>query len=74
MRNSTESNLAIVPAVSMPSYCASKAALNTFAMCLRAQLTEAKSNVNVIEVFPPAVQSRFIPFVPYFFVRTCGGK
>ncbi|KAF9882767.1 hypothetical protein FE257_005302 [Aspergillus nanangensis] len=53
----TDSNLAIVPAVSMPGYCASKAALNTFAMCLRAQLAEAKSNINVIEVFPPAVQT-----------------
>ncbi|KAF7161693.1 hypothetical protein CNMCM5623_007180 [Aspergillus felis] len=56
-RNSTVSNLAVVPAFSMPGYCASKAALNTFAMCLRAQLREAKSNVNVIEVFPPAVQT-----------------
>ncbi|KAJ5119761.1 hypothetical protein N7448_010430 [Penicillium atrosanguineum] len=53
----TESNLAIVPAFIMPGYCASKAALNTFAMCLRVQLREAKSNVNVIEVFPPAVQT-----------------
>ncbi|KAF9890681.1 hypothetical protein FE257_005547 [Aspergillus nanangensis] len=54
---STQSNLAIVPAASMPGYCASKAALNTFAMCLRAQLNGDKSNVNVIEVFPPAVQT-----------------
>ncbi|PWY65406.1 oxidoreductase [Aspergillus eucalypticola CBS 122712] len=53
----TQSNLAIVPAVSLPGYCASKAALNTFAMCLRTQLKDAKSNVNVIEVFPPAVQT-----------------
>ncbi|GIK03794.1 hypothetical protein Aspvir_007868 [Aspergillus viridinutans] len=53
----TVSNLAVVPAVSMPGYCASKAALNTFAMCLRVQLREAKSNVNVIELFPPAVQT-----------------
>jgi short-subunit dehydrogenase involved in D-alanine esterification of teichoic acids len=53
----TESNLAIVPAFSMPGYCASKAALNTFALCLRVQLRLAKSNVKVIEVFPPAVQT-----------------
>ncbi|KAJ5522678.1 oxidoreductase [Penicillium frequentans] len=53
----TQSNLAIIPAAPLPGYCASKAALNTFAMCLRAQLNGAKSNVNVIEVFPPAVQT-----------------
>ncbi|KAJ5651508.1 oxidoreductase [Penicillium longicatenatum] len=53
----TLSNLAIVPVGPLIGYCASKAALNTFAMCLRAQLKEAKSNVNVIEVFPPAVQT-----------------
>lgn len=62
--NSTQSNLAIIPAPSVLGYCASKAALNTFAMCLRSQLTDAQSNVKVIEVFPPAVQSRLILPVP----------
>lgn len=33
-------------------------------MCLRFQLTDSQSNVKVIEVFPPAVQSKLILFVP----------
>ncbi|KAJ6086333.1 oxidoreductase [Penicillium sp. IBT 16267x] len=53
----TQSNLAIVPVSPLIGYCASKAALNTFAMCIRAQLNAAESNVNVIEIFPPAVQT-----------------
>ncbi|KAL2022919.1 hypothetical protein VTK56DRAFT_4134 [Thermocarpiscus australiensis] len=52
----TSSNLAIVPAVFVPGYSASKAALHTFAMCLRCQLAK-KTNVKVIEIFPPAVQT-----------------
>ncbi|AEO69900.1 f18c9466-59c1-4a6e-891b-15973c221a81 [Thermothielavioides terrestris] len=52
----TSSNLAIVPAVPIPAYSASKAALHVFAMCLRCQLAK-KKNVKVIEVFPPAVQT-----------------
>lgn len=34
-------------------------------MCLRIQLREAKSNVKVIEVFPPAVQSKSF-FIAHF--------
>ncbi|KAJ6001519.1 hypothetical protein N7499_002567 [Penicillium canescens] len=51
----TGSNLAIVPAVPMPAYCASKAALNVFVLCLREQLS--KTNVKVIEISPPLVQT-----------------
>lgn len=39
----------------MPAYSASKAALNVFTLCLRDQLQN--SNVAVIEISPPAVQS-----------------
>ncbi|KAI4112944.1 MAG: hypothetical protein LQ345_005988 [Seirophora villosa] len=53
----TGSNLAIVPAWNMPAYSASKAALNCFTLCLRDQLTNAGSNVKVLEVSPPPVQT-----------------
>ncbi|GAQ11655.1 uncharacterized oxidoreductase DltE [Aspergillus lentulus] len=51
----TGSNVAIVPAAAMPAYSASKAALNVFTLCLRDQLQN--SNVAVIEISPPAVQT-----------------
>lgn len=54
---STGSNLAIVPAWNMPAYSASKAALNCFTLCLRDQLANAGSNVKVLEVSPPPVQT-----------------
>ncbi|CAO1599144.1 hypothetical protein XANCAGTX0491_002886 [Xanthoria calcicola] len=53
----TSSNLAIVPASSMPAYSASKAALNCFTLCLREQLANAGSNVQVLEISPPPVQT-----------------
>ncbi|KAL8760224.1 MAG: hypothetical protein Q9199_000247 [Rusavskia elegans] len=53
----TGSNLAIVPASSMPAYSASKAALNCFTLCLRDQLANAGSNVKVLEISPPPVQT-----------------
>ena len=51
----TTSGLAFVPAVRCPNYCASKAALHHFALCLREQLKETR--VKVIEIIPPAVQT-----------------
>ncbi|KAK9319827.1 putative NADP(+)-dependent dehydrogenase [Lipomyces orientalis] len=51
----TGSNLAIVPAAMLPAYSASKAALNAFVLCLRDQLRH--TNVQVIEVSPPPVQT-----------------
>jgi short-subunit dehydrogenase involved in D-alanine esterification of teichoic acids len=45
----------------MPAYSASKAALNSFVMCLRAQLENSGSNVKVVELWPPAVQSELLP-------------
>lgn len=51
----TGSNVAIVPAASLPAYSASKAALNVFTLSLRDQLRN--SNVAVIEISPPPVQT-----------------
>ncbi|MCJ1234891.1 hypothetical protein MMC14_002855 [Varicellaria rhodocarpa] len=53
----TGSNVAIVPAWNLPAYSASKAALNCFTLCLREQLNNAGSNVKVLEVSPPPVQT-----------------
>ena len=41
----------------MPAYSASKAALNAFTLCLREQLADAGSNVRVLEISPPPVQT-----------------
>ncbi|KAI9148848.1 oxidoreductase [Paramyrothecium foliicola] len=47
--------LAHVPAVTMPAYSASKAALSAYVQCLRRQNTEFSTNI--IELWPPAVQT-----------------
>ncbi|KAL4979711.1 hypothetical protein BDW66DRAFT_157162 [Aspergillus desertorum] len=52
----TGTNLAIVPAASMPAYSASKTALNVFVLSLREQLKQS-SKLKVIEISPPAVQT-----------------
>jgi uncharacterized oxidoreductase len=49
------SGLAFTPAMFAPIYSATKAALHSFTMCLRYQLTE--TSVEVIEVAPPAVNT-----------------
>ncbi|KAH7011049.1 hypothetical protein EDB80DRAFT_749594 [Ilyonectria destructans] len=51
--------LGLIPAmIRTPNYNASKAALHTFIMNVRQQLREAGySNVRIVEVFPPAVQT-----------------
>lgn len=54
----TGSNLAIIPAATLPAYSASKAALNVFTLCLREQLRHSKTKV--IEISPPPVQSKSI--------------
>ncbi|KAJ5594620.1 uncharacterized protein N7459_000828 [Penicillium hispanicum] len=51
----TGSNIAIVPAATLAAYCSSKAALNVFTLCLRDNLRD--TNVKVIEVSPPPVQT-----------------
>lgn len=49
------SNLALVPMPPRSNYCATKAALHQWILCLRASLQG--TNVKVIEVYPPAVQT-----------------
>jgi short-subunit dehydrogenase involved in D-alanine esterification of teichoic acids len=49
------SNLALIPIPRVSNYCATKAALHQWILCLREQLSG--SNVKVVEVFPPAVQT-----------------
>jgi short-subunit dehydrogenase involved in D-alanine esterification of teichoic acids len=51
------SGLALVPLVKRLNYCASKAALHHFLLCLREQMKEGPGNVKIIEIFPPAVQT-----------------
>jgi short-subunit dehydrogenase involved in D-alanine esterification of teichoic acids len=51
----TGSALALVPSPKCPNYCASKAALHHFILCLRRQLRG--SQIKVVEIIPPAVQT-----------------
>jgi short-subunit dehydrogenase involved in D-alanine esterification of teichoic acids len=51
----TGSALALVPSTKCPNYCASKAALHHFVLCLRRQLQG--SQIKVVEILPPAVQT-----------------
>ncbi|CAD6581187.1 MAG: hypothetical protein ASARMPREDX12_000385 [Alectoria sarmentosa] len=66
----TGSNLAIVPASSIPAYSASKAALNAFVLCLRDQLRN--SSVKVIEVSPPRVQTELHDYMGHGSGRKLG--
>ncbi len=49
------STLAMVPAASIPTYCASKAAIHSYTQSLRHQLRN--TSVQVIEILPPWVQT-----------------
>nr|XP_036589881.1 short-chain dehydrogenase reductase family [Colletotrichum truncatum]KAF6801886.1 short-chain dehydrogenase reductase family [Colletotrichum truncatum] len=51
----TGTHISILPAVLMPAYSASKAALSSFVYCLRQQLRD--SSTKVIEIWAPAVQT-----------------
>lgn len=51
------SGLALVPSTYCPNYCASKAALHHMILAMRLQMKEIKSNVKIIELLPPAVQT-----------------
>jgi uncharacterized oxidoreductase len=53
------SGLGFVPAARMPVYCATKAALHSFTMSLRFQLS--KSPVKVFEIIPPGVDTELNP-------------
>jgi len=55
------SGLAFVPLPISPIYCATKAALHSFSLSLRAQL--ANTNVSVFEIAPPATETEILgPF------------
>lgn len=49
------SGLALVPLLRAPNYSASKAGLHSLILCMREQLKG--SNVKIIELLPPAVQT-----------------
>jgi uncharacterized oxidoreductase len=51
------SGLAYMPIASFAGYCASKAAMHAFALSLRHQLR--KTNIRVVEVLPPTVDTDF---------------
>lgn len=53
----TTSGLALVPILHCPNYCATKAALHHMILAMRQQLKDADSNVKIIELYPPAVQT-----------------
>lgn len=53
------SGLAFVPLAATPTYSATKAAIHSWSMSLRAQLHD--SSVEVIEIVPPAVQTDLMP-------------
>ena len=53
----TTSQLALIPMLRCPNYGASKAALHHFILALRDQLVDGPGNVNVLEIYPPAVQT-----------------
>jgi uncharacterized oxidoreductase len=49
------SGLGLMPIARMPIYCATKSALHTYSMVLRAQLKD--TSVKVVEILPPAVET-----------------
>lgn len=53
----TTSQMAIITLTSRPNYGASKAALHSFIIALRRQLSQGGSKTSIIEVYPPAVQT-----------------
>lgn len=53
----TTSQLGLTPMKRCPNYSGSKAAMHSFILALRAQLSQGSGNVKVVEVYPPAVQT-----------------
>lgn len=53
----TTSGLGLIPPSFCPNYGATKAALHHMILVMRLQLKDAKSNVKIIEILPPAVQT-----------------
>lgn len=57
----TSSALAYVPMAVTPIYCASKAAIHSYTVCLREQL---KGSVEVVELLPPSTKTRLADDIP----------
>ncbi|MCJ1407091.1 hypothetical protein MMC19_001161 [Ptychographa xylographoides] len=55
IQTDTTSGLALIPLLRCANYCASKAALHHWILCLREQLKD--TSIKIIELFPPAVQT-----------------
>ncbi|ETI64846.1 DltE [Sphingobium sp. C100] len=53
------SGLAFVPLAATPTYCATKAAIHSWSLSMRAQLED--SSVELIEIVPPGVQTDLMP-------------
>jgi len=58
----TGTHLGLVPAAPLPAYSASKAALQTFVLCLREQNLNA--SVKIVDLWPPPVQCMFASSSP----------
>ena len=58
----TTSGLALIPMPHVSNYCATKAALHHMVLSMREQLRGANSNVKIIELYPPAVQTELHDF------------
>lgn len=54
----TTSALSLIPSPLVPNYSGTKAGMHAFILCLRAQLNQLnETNVKVLELYPPAVQT-----------------
>jgi short-subunit dehydrogenase involved in D-alanine esterification of teichoic acids len=58
----TTSGLALVPIGYCPNYCSTKAAIHHMCLAMREQLRDANSNVKIVELLPPAVQTELHDF------------
>ena len=58
----TTSGLALVPIGYCPNSCSTKAAIHHMCLAMREQLRDANSNVKVVELLPPAVQTELHDF------------
>lgn len=53
----TGTHLSLVPALYLPAYSASKAALHAFILCVREMIRDSAPDVKIIELSPPVVQT-----------------
>ncbi|KAF8977885.1 hypothetical protein BDQ17DRAFT_110811 [Cyathus striatus] len=60
------SGLSLVPLPTVQNYCATRVALHSFTVSLRAMLLASGSMVKVVEVYPPLVESESLDRTPPF--------